>query len=130
MSLQEYRNPVRTSFSLSLEAFCLTLHVLYDDVVDLADGLSVFQNQPWFVCMEVDLDQCVITDNQQAVALEVFRDVVIDDILVQVMSLNQKLCIEFEFQLFCHENLLLLFFFCRKIIARCGGNAVKQAIEY
>ena len=76
--LQAIIKEARASDMLSFQTFLLTLHVLDNNVIDITDRLSVFQDQPRFIRMEMDLDQCVITDHQQAVSLEMFIDIVMD----------------------------------------------------
>ena len=46
----------------------------------------------------MDLDQLLVADRQQAVPLEVLDKVVVDRILVQILSLDQELCLISKFQ--------------------------------
>jgi hypothetical protein len=46
----------------------------------------------------MDLDHVLIPDREQAVALKMLRDVIIDGILVQIITVDQKLCIIPEFK--------------------------------
>ena len=60
----------------ALQTSALPVHVLYDDVIDLAERSSVFQNEPGLISVEVDLDRIPVSaDSQKAVALEVLDDV-------------------------------------------------------
>ena len=48
--------------------------------------------------MIVDFDQPVIADDQQAVAPEILQKIFADFVFVQVVSLNQQLCVISVFQ--------------------------------
>ena len=48
--------------------------------------------------MEMDLDQFIIADSQKAVALKMFVELVADHVFVQILTLDQKLCIISEFK--------------------------------
>ena len=83
----------------ALEPSALSVHVLHDDVIDLADRGAVLQNLPGFVGMIVDLDRVPVSaDGQKAVALEVFYKVIIDLVFIKVISVDQKLCVISEFK--------------------------------
>jgi hypothetical protein len=89
------------SFSLILsafQAFGLTLHILDDDVVDLAEGAAVFQNFPGLVGMEMDLDEILVAHCQKAVALEVLGEIISDVVLVQVFAFDEELRVITIFQ--------------------------------
>ena len=59
--------------------------------------------------MEVNLDRIPVSaDSQQAVALEVFYEVILDFIFIQVISIDQTLRIIFKFKHFEVSSLLLL----------------------
>ena len=45
---------------LALQTVSLTLHVLDDDIVDVAQRSAVFQHLPGFIGMEMDLDQILV----------------------------------------------------------------------
>ena len=101
--IQEHRKPTVKSRSydlLAFQALFLSLHVFNDNIIDVTDRLAIFQDFPWFICMKVNLDQGIISHNKQAITLEMLGDVIIDDILVKILPINQKLGVEFEFKLF------------------------------
>ena len=83
-------------FDSAFEACFLPLHVFDNDIIDITDGLSVFEDLPRLIGMKVNLDQRIITDDEQAVALEVLNDVVMDDIFIKIFAVNQQLGIKLE----------------------------------
>ena len=69
----------------------LALHVLDDDVENVAERGAVFEHPPRNVGVEVDLNQALITDREQAVAGDVLRDVVVDGVLIEVVAFDEEL---------------------------------------
>ena len=61
----------------------LPVHVLDDDIKNFAERGAVFQHLPRLVGVVMDLDELIITDGEQAVALEVRAEIVADGVLVQ-----------------------------------------------
>ena len=82
----------------AVEASCLTVHILNDNIVDTAQTGAVFQHLPGFVGMEVDFDQVFIPHRQQAVPLEMLLKIVVDFIFIQSFSFDEKLGVVFVFQ--------------------------------
>ena len=48
--------------------------------------------------MEMNLDQILISNRQQTVPFKIFRKIIADLILVQIMALDQQLCVITKFQ--------------------------------
>ena len=85
---------LRAGACSTLQASALPVHILYNDVIDLADRGAVLQDQPRLVGMEVDLDRIsVSTYCQQAVALEVLDNIIKNLIFIKIIAIDQKLCI-------------------------------------
>ena len=51
--------------------------------------------------MEMDFDQLIVADRQQAVSLEMLGDVLNHGFFRKLAAFDEHLCIKFEFQ---HEN--------------------------
>ena len=68
----------------AVEPLLLTLHVLNDDVVNLAQARAVFEYLPGLVGVKVELDQVLVPHRQQAVAGDVLRDIVVNVVLREV----------------------------------------------
>ena len=75
----------------ALQAAGLAVHVFDDDVVDFAEGHHVLEDFIRFVRMEVELDELVITDDEEFLPFEVGANVSVDIIFVQVFPLKEKL---------------------------------------
>ena len=60
------------------------VHILDDNVENLAEGRAVLQHLPGLVCMEMDLDQFLVSDGNQAVAVKMFPEVGVDCLFVEV----------------------------------------------
>ena len=69
----------------------LAVHVLYDNVIDLAETSSILQDLPWLVGMEMDLDQFVISHREKSIPLKMLRDIIRDLVLVKIRSLDEQL---------------------------------------
>ena len=82
----------------ALQSLFLPFHVFHDDIVDLAEGGTIFQHLPGFVGVVVDFDQFVVAHCQQAIPLEVVGKVIVDLVLIQPLAFDQQLCIELELQ--------------------------------
>ena len=92
----------------AFQASALAVHILHNDIIDLAQAPAVFQDLPGLVGMEMDLDQILIAYCQQAVTFEMLGDIIKNLILVQVLAFDQQLCIISEFNcLLCIFSLLL-----------------------
>ena len=76
----------------------MTVHVLYHNIVDLTKRRAVLQNFPRLIRMEMNLDQILISNRQQAVPFKILRKIIADLILVQIMALDQQLCVITKFQ--------------------------------
>ena len=59
----------------AVQAVFLTLHVFDDDVVNVAQARAVFEHLPGRVRVEVDLDEILVANGQQAVARDVALDI-------------------------------------------------------
>ena len=81
----------------AFQASALAVHILHNDIIDLAQAPAVFQDLPGLIGMEMDLDQILIAYCQQAVAFEMLGDIIKDLIFVQVLAFDQQLCIISEF---------------------------------
>ena len=57
----------------ALEAALLSVHILDDYVINLAERGAVFEHLPRLVCVEMNLYKLIVADGKQAVALEVIR---------------------------------------------------------
>ena len=75
----------------ALQASCLTIHILYSDVKDLAQAGAVFQHLPGLIGVVMDFNELLISNHQQTVAHKTLQKGVVDAILVQVMAFDQKL---------------------------------------
>ena len=84
----------------ALEAPRLPVHVLDHNVVDLAEAAAVFKHFPGLVRVEMDLDRLFVADGEQAVALEIFREVFRDLVLVEVFAIDEELRVVSEFKFF------------------------------
>ena len=60
--------------------------------------------------MEMDFDQLIVADRQQAVSFEMFGEIFADLILIQIFSLYQELCIIFKFQHDCYHPFCCLLY--------------------
>ena len=75
-----------------MQAVFLPLHVFDDDVVNVAQARAVFEHLPGRVRVEVDLDEVLVANGEQAVARDVGEDVVVDRVLVEVVTIDSKTC--------------------------------------
>ena len=60
--------------------------------------------------MEMDFDQLIVADRQQAVSLEMLGEIFADFILIQIFSFYQELCIIFKFQHACYHPFCCLLY--------------------
>ena len=74
--------------ALTLQAAGLAVHVLNYDIIDLAEAGAVFQNLPGLICMKMDLDEFFVANCQKTITGKMFCEVVADNILVQISSLD------------------------------------------
>ena len=74
-----------------MEVSGLTVHVLYNDIVNFPQGGAVFQHLPGLIGVVVNLDGVLVAYGQQAVTLEVLYKVIVDGILIQVFPINEQL---------------------------------------
>ena len=81
-----------------MQALFLAFHIFYDNVVDIALAGTIFQNLPGLVGVVVDFDEAFIAHGQKAVALDVLRDVIMNGIFGQIVTLDEQLCIKPVFQ--------------------------------
>ena len=93
-------------FFSAFQASGLAVHILDHDVVDLAERAAVLEHFPGLVRVKMDLDRILVAGSEQAVALEVLRDVFCDLVLVEVLAVNEELCVVSEFEFF-HDCLFL-----------------------
>ena len=83
--------------NLPMQPFCLALHVFYDDGVQFAEGGGVLQNLPRGVSVVMHLDDILVADDQQAIALGAVQNAVVDGVLVEVVAFDLKLGIKLIF---------------------------------
>jgi ethanolamine transporter EutH len=81
-----------------VQALFLAFHIFYDNIVDIALAGAIFQNLPGLVGVVVNFDEVFIADGQKAVALDVLRDVIMNGIFGQIVTLDEQLCIKPVFQ--------------------------------
>ena len=84
-------------FRLTIQAVCLTLHILNDNLLNVAEAVAIFQDFPRGVCVEVEFDKFVIADHQKTISFNVFRDIISDLLIREAFSFNQKLGVKFIF---------------------------------
>ena len=89
----------------AVQAVFLALHVVDDDVVNVAQARAVFEHLPGRVRVEVDLDEVLIADGQQAVARDILLDIVMNGVLVEAVSFDEQLGVKTEFE---HDLFLLI----------------------
>jgi len=77
-----YQKRTILSFFSALQASGLTIHIFYYNVIDLAKGCAVFQHLPGLIGMEMDFDQLIVADRQQAVSLEMLGEIFADFLLL------------------------------------------------
>lgn len=93
----QYRSKGECDF-LALQSCRLPLHVFHHDVKDFAKGSAVFKNLPGTVGVKVELDQRLVANGEQAVALKGCGDVVEDFVLAELLTREQELSVIFEFE--------------------------------
>lgn len=64
----------------ALQAVFLPFHILHDHIIDIAEGCAIFQHLPWRIGMEMNFDQCLVTNCEQAVAFYMRCDVCMNGI--------------------------------------------------
>ena len=60
----------------------LALHILHHDIVDIAQRGAVFQHLPGLIGMVMDLDQLVVAHGQQAIALDIVGNVIVETVVL------------------------------------------------
>ena len=109
----------------AVKAVCLSLHVLHDDIIDLAEGAAVLENEPGLVCVVMKLDSSLfsaeivlagIAGDDQAVSVKSINDMVADLIdkiialvIIGTVDIQQELCVISEFNDFFMFHIFILF---------------------
>ena len=96
------------SSELSLKPVGLSFHVLYNYVVDVPQRGTVLKHFPWRVRVEMDLYKFFVADCEQAVAINVSRDIRVYFVFREAIALYQQLGIEFVFN-HNYPSILLIF---------------------
>ena len=60
----------------ALQASCLSVHILNDNIMDFAERRAVFKHLPRLVGMIVDFNKLFVTDGKKAVALKIFNEII------------------------------------------------------
>lgn len=90
-------SPLSFVLFLPLQPPGLPIHILNNNVENLALAGAVFQNLPRLVGVEVDFYQFAVAHRQQAVTSKVAGKIFIDGVLVQIFALNQQLGVVSKF---------------------------------
>ena len=87
------QNAFITAIRSAFETSRLSVHILDNDIIYLAERCAVFEDFPRLVGVVVYLYKLLIADREQTVTDEILTEVFIDLIFVKVCALDKKLCI-------------------------------------
>ena len=74
---------------LALKASFLADHIFNNDVVDFSECGTVFKHLPGLVGVEMNLYKLLVSHREQAVALKMLGEIVVDNILVKIFSFTK-----------------------------------------
>ena len=73
---------------LAVQTSGLSVHIFYNNIIDFSERSTILQNLPGLIGMKMNLDQLFISYCQQAITFEMFCNVVINFIFIQIGTFN------------------------------------------
>ena len=86
-----YRHTISGFLDSALQPPGLALHVFDHHIVDIPLSCGIFQHLPGGIGVKMNLNQRLVTNGQQAVALDVCRNMVVYLIFREILPLDQQL---------------------------------------